>query len=199
MSLLTRALVAGLVIAAAAGCAGTKVADHASSLALDQLGRYEADVNGKVRVESDYYDQVMDDAVRRIARLREDEQDEKLTALVRGFAERHQGSSTIDGAVADFLETALRAWADRDASYEALLASTQKTLAANRRVLEVEQEKVRQLKTKLRALSEPQTVVDMLKLAVAFSKEVKVKYDAMQKDADGASAAAAGATKDAVK
>jgi hypothetical protein len=181
----------GLVAVLAGGCAGTDTADKASSLALDQIGRYEVDVNRKVRAENDYYDEVVDNAVKRINRLREGEQDTKLKALAREFAESHRSSDTT--AIAKdlplFLTTAIGDWAAREGAYEVLITKTQVTLSTNRKRLEVEQAKVQELKVKLRALSEPGTTFDMLKLAIAFGQEVKVKYDELKGDADKAAAA----------
>ncbi len=179
----------GLVMA---GCSGMHTADKATSLALDQLARYEADVNAKVRVESDYYDQVMENAVKRINRLRESEHDVKLKDLAKAFGERHKGSdaASIKAPLSEFFEAALNDWAGREAEYEKLVTTTQNTLLNNRKKLEVEKEKLGQLKVKLRALGEPQTTVDMLKLMIAFSKEVKVKYDEMKTDAGKAAEAA---------
>jgi len=194
-----RALV--LVAVLASGCAGTSTADKASTLALDQIGRYEVDVNRKVRAENDYYDEVVDNAVKRINRLREGEQDTKLKALAREFAETHK-SSDVTSIARDlplFFTTAITEWAAREGAYEALLTKTQATLSANRKRLDVEQAKVQELKVKLRALSEPGTTFDMLKLAIAFGQEVKVKYDELKADADKAAAAAAKPASDTAK
>jgi hypothetical protein len=181
----------GLVAVLAGGCAGTDTADKASSLALDQIGRYEVDVNRKVRAENDYYDEVVDNAVKRINRLREGEQDTKLKALAREFAESHRSFDTT--AIAKdlplFLTTAIGDWAAREGAYEVLITKTQVTLSTNRKRLEVEQAKVQELKVKLRALSEPGTTFDMHQLAIAFGQEVKVKYDELKGDADKAAAA----------
>ena len=189
------------VVLLTTGCAGMHTADKAASLALDQLVRYEADVNTKVRVENDYYDQVMENAVKRVNRLRESEHDVKLKALARGFAEKHRGSDadSMKGDIPELFEAAIKDWADREAAYEQLIARTQKTLSENRKKLEAEQEKLRQLKVKLRALSEPGTAADMLNLAIAFAKEAKVKYDDMKADTDRAATAADKATGDASK
>lgn len=181
-----------LAAALAGGCAGTDTADKASTLALDQIGRYEVDVNRKVRTENDYYDEVIANAVKRINRLREGDQDTKLKALARDFAENHK-SSTATAIAKDlplFFTTAITEWAAREGAYETLIAKTQATLSANRKRLEFEQAKIQELKVKLRALSEPGTTFDMLKLAVAFGQEVKVKYDELKVDADKAAAAA---------
>jgi hypothetical protein len=182
-----------LVAILAGGCAGASTADKASTLALDQIGQYEADVNKKVRVENDYYDEVIDNAVARINRLRESEQDTKLKALAREFAEGHKSSdpAAIAKDLPPFFTSAVNEWAAREGAYELLITKTQATLSTNRKRLDVEQAKVQELKVKLRALGEPGTTFDMLKMAVAFGQEVKVKYDELKADADKAAAAAA--------
>jgi hypothetical protein len=184
-----------------AGCSGIHTADKAASLALDQLARYQTDVNVKVRVETDYYDQVMENAVKRINRLRESEHDVKLKALAAAFVERHRGSdaNSIEADLPDFFEAAINDWADREAGYEQLMAATHTTLTNNYKKMEAQKEKLQQLKVKLRALGEPQTTADMLRLIVAFSKEVKVEYDEMKTDTGKAADAADDATKAAAK
>jgi hypothetical protein len=190
-----------LVAFLAGGCAGANTADKASTLALDQIGRYEADVNKKVRAEHDYYDEVVDNAVARINRLREGEQDTKLKALAREFAEAHKSSdaASIAKDLPTFFTAAVTEWAAREGVYELLITKTQTTLSTNRKRLDVEQAKVQELKVKLRALSEPGTTFDMLKLAIAFGKEVKVKYDELKTDTDKAGAAAAKPPDDTTK
>lgn len=185
----------------ASGCAGTDTADKAATLAVDQLSRYEIDVNAKIRVENDYYDQVMENAVDRINRLRESEHDVKLTALAREFAKDHERSdqADIERDVPGFFAVARKDWGDREREYEQLTAKTQATLAENRKKLEIEQAKIGQLKAKLRALNEPQSTADMLKLAIAFAKEAKAKFDEASKTPTKGESAASGAPSDTSK
>jgi hypothetical protein len=164
----------------AAGCAANATADKAATLALEQLTKYETDVALKIRAENDYYDEVTRNAVARINRLRADEQDSKLAAFGRAFAERNAGAGaeSVATSLPDLFDSAIEQWAAREEGYEQLLARSTGTLADSRKRLEMEQAKIRELKTKLQALREPGTTLDMLKLAIAFGKEVKEKFDA---------------------
>jgi hypothetical protein len=164
-----------------AGCA-TSTAEKTAATALSHLATYERDVHAKVRAESDYYEEVMTNAASRITDLWKSRQPASLEEELRRFAADNVDETAVGVGprLPPFLETTLRSWADRDREYEALLAETLKTLAANRRKLEVEQAKISELRNKLQPLSEVASDKEMLKILIGFARETKAKLDELR-------------------
>lgn len=171
------------------GCA-TSTAEKTASSALGHLATYERDVHAKARVESDYYEEVMANASSRVADLWKSRQPASLEEDLRRLAADNAGKTADDigPRLAPFLEAVVRAWAERDRQYETLLADTRKTLADNRRQLEVEQAKIAELRNKRQPLSEVASDKEMLKILIGFARETKAKLDELS--ADGKAAAA---------
>ena len=164
-----------------AGCA-TSTAEKTAATALSHLATYERDVHAKVRAESDYYEEVMTNAASRITDLWKSRQPASLEEELRRFAADNVDETAVGVSprLPPFLETTLRSWADRDREYEALLAETLKTLADNRRKLEVEQAKISELCNKLQPLSEVASDKEMLKILIGFARETKAKLDELR-------------------
>ena len=164
-----------------AGCA-TSTAEKTAATALSHLATYERDVHAKVRAESDYYEEVMTNAASRITDLWKSRQPASLEEELRRFAADNVDETAVGVSprLPPFLETTLRSWADRDREYEALLAETLKTLADNRRKLEVEQAKISELRNKLQPLSEVASDKEMLKILIGFARETKAKLDELR-------------------
>ena len=164
-----------------AGCA-TSTAEKTAATALSHLATYERDVHAKVRAESDYYEEVMTNAASRITDLWKSQQPASLEEELRRFAADNVDETAVGVGprLPPFLETTLRSWADRDREYEALLAETLKTLADNRRKLEVEQAKISELRNKLQPLSEVASDKEMLKILIGFARETKAKLDELR-------------------
>ena len=164
-----------------AGCA-TSTAEKTAATALSHLATYERDVHAKVRAESDYYEEVMTNAASRITDLWKSRQPASLEEELRRFAADNVDETAVGVGprLPPFLETTLRSWADRDREYEALLAETLKTLADNRRKLEVEQAKISELRNKLQPLSEVASDKEMLKILIGFARETKAKLDELR-------------------
>jgi hypothetical protein len=173
-----------------AGCA-TSTAEKTAATALSHLATYERDVHAKVRAESDYYEAIMADSTARIIDLWKSRQPAVLTEELRRFAADNLDSSAdeIGPRLAPLLESTLREWAERDAEYETLLAETLRTLAANRRKLEVEQAKIAELRNKLQPLSEAASDKEMLKILIGFARETKAKLDELREKEPAAGAA----------
>jgi hypothetical protein len=172
----------------AAGCA-TSTAEKTAATALSQLATYERDVDAKVRAESDFYEGVMENASSRITDLWRSQQPAWLDEELRRFAADNLDATgdAIASRLPAFLEAMLQSWAARDQEYENLLAETLKTLAENRRKLEVEQAKIAELRNKLQPLSEVASDREMLKILIGFARETKAKLDELS--ADGGPAA----------
>lgn len=164
-----------------AGCA-TSTAEKTAATALSHLATYERDVHAKVRAESDYYEEVKTNAASRITDLWKSRQPASLEEELRRFAADNVDETAVGVSprLPPFLETTLRSWADRDREYEALLAETLKTLADNRRKLEVEQAKISELCNKLQPLSEVASDKEMLKILIGFARETKAKLDELR-------------------
>jgi len=164
-----------------AGCA-TSTAEKTAATALSHLATYERDVHSKVRAESDYYEEVKTNAASRITDLWKSRQPASLEEELRRFAADNVDETAVGVSprLPPFLETTLRSWADRDREYEALLAETLKTLADNRRKLEVEQAKISELCNKLQPLSEVASDKEMLKILIGFARETKAKLDELR-------------------
>jgi len=164
-----------------AGCA-TSTAEKTAATALSHLATYERDVHAKVRAESDYYEEVMTNAASRITDLWKSQQPASLEEELRRFAADNVDETAVGVGprLPPFLETTLRSWADRDREYETLLAETLKTLADNRRKLEVEQAKISELRNKLQPLSEVASDKEMLKILIGFARETKAKLDELR-------------------
>jgi len=174
-----RAVLGGSLLLA--GCA-TSTAEKTAATALSHLATYERDVHAKVRAESDYYEEVMTNAASRITDLWKSQQPASLEEELRRFAADNVDETAVGVGprLPPFLETTLRSWADRDREYEALLAETLKTLADNRRKLEVEQAKISELRNKLQPLSEVASDKEMLKILIGFARETKAKLDELR-------------------
>ena len=174
-----RAVLGGSLLLA--GCA-TSTAEKTAATALSHLATYERDVHAKVRAESDYYEEVMTNAASRITDLWKSRQPASLEEELRRFAADNVDETAVGVSprLPPFLETTLRSWADRDREYEALLAETLKTLADNRRKLEVEQAKISELRNKLQPLSEVASDKEMLKILIGFARETKAKLDELR-------------------
>jgi hypothetical protein len=182
----------GAWLLAGAGCA-TPTAEKTAATALSQLATYERDVGAKVRAESDFYEGIMRDASLRITDLWQSQQPAWLDEELRAFAaDNLDGSAvTLGPRLPAFLEATLKSWAGRDQEYEDLLAETLKTLADNRRKLEVAQAQIAELRNKLQPLSEVASDREMLKILIGFARETKAKLDEL--NAASKPAAAGGA------
>ncbi len=169
----------GAWLLAAAGCATTTTAEKTAATALSHLAAYERDVHSKVRVESDFYEGIMQDASLRITDLWTSQQPAWLDEELRGFAAQNLDApaSALGPRLPTFLEATLRAWAARDQEYENLLADSLKALADNRRKLEVAQAQIAELRNKLQPLSEVASDLEMLKILIGFARETKAKLD----------------------
>lgn len=179
-------------IALFAGCAATKIAEMAAVTAVNHVSIYEQEVGAKIKAESDYYDNVMNNAASRINRLREDEQPHKLELEAKKFAKQNSGKTAdaIAPMIVSLMESSMKSWAKRDADYVQLMAKMQADLEKSQKVLALEKAKIKQLKNKLSALSEARSQKEMLILMVSFAKEVKTKLDELQESSKEASEAA---------
>lgn len=167
------------------GCAHTRTAEKAASMALSQLDIYDRDIGTKIRAESNYYEEVMAAARANTSDLWRNEQPARFEQEAKAFTRANQNLSAeaADAQLADLLKTFMVSWSRRDADYAALLADTVQVLNDNRKKLEVEQAKISQLRSKLMTLSEAASDKEMLKLAIGFVKETKDKIDELSKDA----------------
>lgn len=167
------------------GCAHTRTAEKAASMAMSQLDIYDRDIGAKIRAESNYYEEVMAAARANTSDLWRNEQPARFEQEAKAFTRANQNLSAeaADAQLADLLKTFIVSWSRRDADYAALLADAVQVLSDNRKKLEVEQAKISQLRSKLMTLSEAASDKEMLKLAIGFVKETKDKIDELSKDA----------------
>ena len=174
----------GVWLLLATGCA-TPTAEKTAATALSQLAIYERDVHAKVRAERDYYERVMTDGSARITDLWRDQQPSRLADELRRFTADNLDATaeTLPGRLPTFLESARRAWGEREQGYERLLAETLKTLSDGRRKIEVEQAKIAELRNKLQPLSEVASDEEMLKILIGFARETKARLDELTADA----------------
>lgn len=181
------------ILLAGCGTTGKETAERAADAALAQISIYERDIHAKIKAENDYYDTVVANAAKRISRLRSTEHIAKFESEAAGFAASNAGgqADAMASAIPTFIDSAMQSWAKREAGYEELMQGTVTALQKGRKEVAAEQAKIRKLSNKLRALSESRSTKEMLKLMVAFAKEVKTKLDELQEAADKATDAAA--------
>jgi len=191
MPTLTRAVALVLTATMLAAC-GTTTAEKVATTALTQLTSYERDVLAKVKAESDYYERVMDNASARINELWDNEQPFRLEQEVKDFVLDNltTPAGQLPPRLVKFLDASMQAWASRDEGYETLLADTMKSLADRRKILDVENARIAQLRNKLEILSQARSDREMLTLAIGFVKETKDQLDQLSAEAAAASAGA---------
>lgn len=173
-----------LLLTGLAACGATPTADKAANLALDQLAIYEREVNAKIAAEEVYYDTVIANATSRIMRIRNQEHVPALLKKARDFA-KSQGSSPLANSVGSKLfghtDSAMREWAQREKGYADLLNDIREALAKGQKEMLFQKGKIKQLRTKLRAVSGPRSTGDMLKLLSAFAEAVGKELEETKK------------------
>lgn len=173
-----------LLLTGLAACGATPTADKAANLALDQLAIYEREVNAKIAAEEVYYDTVIANATSRIMRIRNQEHVPALLKKARDFA-KSQGSSPLANSVGSKLfghtDSAMREWAQREKGYADLLNDIREALAKGQKEMLFQKGKIKQLRTKLRAVSGPRSTGDMLKLLAAFAEAVGKELEETKK------------------
>ena len=75
----------------------------------------------------------------------------------------------------------MREWAKREKGYADLLNDTREALAKGRKKLLFQKGKIKQLRTKLRAVSGPRSTGDMLKLLAACAEAVGKELEETKK------------------
>lgn len=173
-----------LLLTGLAACGATPTADKAANLALDQLAIYEREVNAKIAAEEVYYDTVIANATSRIMRIRNQEHVPALLKKARNFA-KSQGSSPLANSVGSMLfglgNSAMTEWAQREKGYADLLNDIREALAKGQKEMLFQKGKIKQLRTKLRAVSSPRSTGDMLKLLAAFAEAVGKELEETKK------------------
>jgi hypothetical protein len=173
-----------------AGCAAaTPTAQKSATAALVQLTAYETEVGQKIKAENDYYEGVMGAANQRVVELWDNEQAFKFEQDAKQFVDANPTPTAqqIGPKLVPFMDSSLKAWASRDATYESLLVETQETLRNTRNQLELERGKIRTLRGQLQNLGQ-RNDKEMLLLTIAFAKQVKTKLDELKDAAAAASA-----------
>ncbi|MHC4270027.1 MAG: hypothetical protein ACYSTS_16405 [Planctomycetota bacterium] len=169
-------------------CQTTGTAQRTATSALAQIATYEREVGRKIKTENDYYEGAMDVATQDIVDLWNNEQAFKFEQEAKAFWEANKSTNVnqIGPKLVSHFNSTLKSWAKRDTDYEQLLTETRKTLVDNRKKLTIEMDKIKRLRTKLQALSEPRSNEEMLKLLVAFGRAAKEHYDELNKDSKAA-------------
>jgi hypothetical protein len=176
-------LAIGVAAWAVGGCGHVGTAEKAAATALVHLTKYEADVGHKIRAETSYYDSVMDAASDQIDDLWSNDQPFRLEQEAKTFtlANLRTPADDMNGKLAAFLQGVVERWAARDEQYGALMMETATALTKSRKVLELEQVKIGQLRNKLEVLSQAASDQEMLKLAIGFVKETRERFEELSK------------------
>jgi len=178
-------LVGSMVLWAGTGCAHVGTAEKVATTGLVHLTQYEEQIARKIRAESDYYDQVLNNATLRVNELWSNEQPFKLEQDSKRFAAAAARSKAEDigPRLRTFVEETLKSWAARDDQYVALVSEVTTTLLNNEKSLEMEKTRIAELRNKLQTLAQAASDKELLQLAISFARETKDKFSELSEKA----------------
>ena len=180
------------VLGMLAACQAPTVIHKGAARGAQMTEDLRGELRTMVKAQDALYEARLDNMVRSINDLYDANQQYRLRQEARAFATANASANAkaIEKNILGFMETSMTAWSKRHADYENRLAKARKTFTDNKKAVEADEAKLRSLRAKFLALSDPKTQKGALLFLIAFAKEVKADLDRRKADA----ATAAGST-----